>query len=303
MALITKPMLADPLEDMWDLKLPVLATPKLDGIRCLRLNGRTLSRKFLDIPNKHIQKVMSTLAVEELDGELVTLDEEGSIKSFNQIQGDVMREDGEPDFRYYVFDYVTTALDEPYFGRMIKLRDVELPSYCVKVLPAIISSTEQFGDFEEQCLAEGHEGIMVRSGTGPYKCGRSTVKQGYLLKVKRFKDSEAIVIGFEEQQSNQNEAEEDELGHTKRSKALAGMVNAGTLGKFLVQEAGDTPWQGEKFAIGTGENLTKELRQHIWDNRDKYIGKTVTYKYQPHGMLKLPRLPVWKGFRDVRDLS
>lgn len=303
MTLITKPMLADSLENMADLKLPVLASPKLDGIRCLRLNGKTLSRKFLEIPNKHIQKVMSSLAVEELDGELVTLNEDGTIKAFNQIQGDVMREEGEPSFQYHVFDYVSSSIAETYSARMANLGALLLPAFCVKVLPKLLTTSESFNEFEEECLAAGHEGMMIRSVDGPYKCGRATVKQGYLLKVKRFKDSEAIVIGFEEQQRNENVAEEDELGHTKRSKAMAGMVSAGTLGKFLVQEAGDTPWQGQKFAIGTGENLTKELRQHIWDNRDKYIGKTVTYKYQPHGMLNLPRLPIWKGFRSLLDMG
>jgi hypothetical protein len=115
-------------------------------------------------------------------------------------------------------------------------------------------------------------------------------------------DSEAVVIGFEEQMSNQNEAEKDAFGRTKRSKALEGMVPANTLGKFLVKEVGNTPWQGQEFAVGTGKGLTLKLRQEIWDNRVKYIGKTITYKYQPHGVLNLPRLPVWKGFRDLRDL-
>ena len=302
MSLIKKPMLADSLEDMSELKLPVLASPKLDGIRCLRLDGKTLSRKFLEIPNKYIQKVMSSLDVEELDGELITLNEDGSIKSFNEIQGDVMREEGEPSFQFHVFDYISTSLLESYAERMAKLEALSLPVYCVKLLPKLITTSDEFNKYEEECLAAGHEGVMIRNLTGPYKCGRSTVKQGYLLKVKRFKDSEAIVIGFEEQLRNENVAEEDELGHTKRSKAQAGLIPAGTLGKFLVQEVGITPWQGQKFAIGSGENLTKELRQQIWDNRDKYIGKTVTYKYQSHGVLNLPRLPIWKGFRDTKDM-
>lgn len=305
MSFVTKPMLADPLEDMADLRLPVLATPKIDGIRCLCTRGQILSRKFLPIPNKHIQKVMSTLGVEELDGELVTVNDDGSIKEFNQIQSEVMSEDGEPNFRYYVFDYISAeGLAEPYQKRMEKLERLTLnDAFVVKVLPTLLSDSASFNTFEESVLAAGSEGIMIRAPQSPYKCGRSTVKQGYLLKVKRFKDSEAVVVGFEEQLRNENEATVDELGHTKRSKANEGMVPAGTLGKFLVREVGDTHWQGKSFAVGSGENLTKELRQHIWDNRDKYIGKTITYKYQPFGIKDLPRLPIWKGFRDERDIS
>ena len=40
---ITKPMLAGKCEHPDALSFPVLATPKLDGIRCLKLNGRALT--------------------------------------------------------------------------------------------------------------------------------------------------------------------------------------------------------------------------------------------------------------------
>jgi DNA ligase-1 len=144
---------------------------------------------------------------------------------------------------------------------------------------------------------------MLRTPNSPYKQGRSTLKEGWLLKVKRFKDSEAEIIGFEEQMENTNEKTKDELGHSKRSSHKAGMVGKGTLGKFLVREIGSTPWFGREFAIGTGEGLTNELRQEIWDNRDKHLGKILTYKYQVHGIKELPRLPISKGFRDERDMS
>jgi DNA ligase-1 len=128
------------------------------------------------------------------------------------------------------------------------------------------------------------------------------VREGYLLKRKPFKDSEAIIVGFEEQMENANEAEQDAFGRTKRSKHLEGMIPKDTLGKFLVREIGETPWLDREFAIGTGEGLTQDLRKEIWDNQSKYLGKIVTYKYQPHGIKDLPRLPIWKGFRDKRDL-
>ena len=43
---------------------------------------------------------------------------------------------------------------------------------------------------------------------------------------KRFEDFEAQVTGFIEQMTNTNVAEKDELGHSKRSSAKAGMVGA-----------------------------------------------------------------------------
>jgi DNA ligase-1 len=294
LSIIKKPMLSEALDPNIGVQYPVLASPKLDGIRCLQLDGRTLSRKFLDIPNHHVRETMRGLP-EELDGELMV---EGA--SFNEVQSAIMSEGGKPDFRYHVFDYVSTSLTRTYAERIAELRDLVLPSFCIKVMPKLIMTSDELDAYEQECLDKGYEGIMVRAPNGPYKCGRATARQGYLLKVKRFSDSEAEVVGFEELMHNENEATKDELGHTKRSKALGGLVAAGTLGKLIVREIGNTPWKGSEFGIGTG--FDAQQRQQIWDNRASYLGKIVTYKYQPHGMKDLPRLPVWKGFRSLKDM-
>lgn len=152
MGIITKPMLAEPLDPAIGVKYPVLATPKLDGIRCLRLDNRTLSRKFLDIPNRHVQARMATLPINGLDGELIV---DGY--SFNQIQSAIMSEDGTPDFRYYVFDVVTNSLAEPYVDRMDRLKQLSLPDFCVKVLPKLIKDEQELNQFEEESLREGYE--------------------------------------------------------------------------------------------------------------------------------------------------
>lgn len=298
MSKIKEPMLAaDAGEDLNRLTYPLLASPKLDGIRCLRINDRTLSRKFLDIPNKHIQDVMSNL-MNGLDGELVIDGME-----FNDIQSAVMSADGEPNFKFYVFDYVESSLTEPYNTRMEKLKLLPLPEYCEKVLPIEVNSLEEVLEYKKKCLAEGYEGIMLRDPKGPYKCGRSTFNQGYLLKLKEFYDSEAEIIGFVEKMSNQNKAEVDELGKTKRSKAKAGLVPAGTLGKLRVREIGNTPWHGEEFSVGVLEGFDDAAKKAIWDNQAEYLGKILSYKYQKHGTKNLPRIPIGKGIRSPLDMS
>lgn len=306
--MITKPMLSGTLEDVSKLKFPVMASPKLDGIRCLMIDGKCVSRTFKPIPNNYIRTWMENHIGDGMDGELVSRNSDGTMRTFNEIQGDVMREEGEPNFQFEAFDCVTTSLTTGFKDRYEEL------SKKVKILNEIgndrislvdhvrINSIEELDAYEAKCLAEGHEGIMVRSLNGPYKCGRSTEKEGSLLKVKRFMDSEAEIIGFEEQLENTNEAEKDAFGRTKRSKAQDGMVGKATLGKFLVREVGFTHWNGAEFAIGTGEGLTQALRQQIWDEREKFLGKIVSYKYQSHGVKDLPRLPIWKGFRDKRDM-
>lgn len=313
--MITKPMLAATMENSKgelmtakNLTYPLGASIKLDGIRCLRVGGQTLSRSFKQIPNKYIQAQMASV-INGLDGELVTYNLDGSVRTFSEIQGDIMREDGKPNFRFEIFDYVKDSLSKPYSERiqdLIALSEVEkmlggigLPEFCKLILPTIINDEQELLAFETQALADGHEGIMTRSMKGHYKCGRATFKSQDLIKIKRFVDSEAIILGFEEKLHNANEAEVDELGHTKRSSAKSGLVPAGTLGTLLVRDAYD----GREFGIGTGKGLNDLLKKEIWDNQPRYLGKIVKYKYQEVGTKDNPRIPSFQGFRDPRDMS
>ena len=295
--MITKPMLAGIVTDFSKIKFPVLATPKIDGIRCLRVYGYSVSRTFKRIPNKHIQQQMQGLP-DGLDGELI-------IKGgFQKTTSGIMSRDGEPDFEYWVFDYVPLSYHLNFCGynaRMITLKSecltnaIYLPVFCKVLYPIELHSLSNLQQYEKMCLENGHEGIMIRQPNSPYKCGRSTEKEGYLLKIKRFEDAEAVITGFEEQMENCNELGKDELGHAKRSTNKDGKLGKNTLGSFIVK--GVKVFHGQEFRIGTGVGLTQELRREIWDNKHRYWGKLITYKYQPCGTLNLPRLPIFKGFR------
>jgi DNA ligase-1 len=289
---ITKPMLAETCKNFAALRFPLLATPKLDGIRCIVKDGKALSRKFKEIPNRYIQGLVSQLP-DGLDGELMLRDEKAT---FQAVSSAVMSEDGEPDFVYCVFDYCPSALTERYAARMELLRALDLPPFVMKILPATIANQKDLEHFEAACLSGGFEGVMVRDPHGPYKCGRSTEKEQWLLKIKRFNDAEAEVIGFEERLHNTNEATIDELGHTKRSSHKANLVGTRTLGSLQVRDLKT----GVAFSIGTG--FDDALRQEIWNRRDFYLGKLVKYKSQPTGVKEAPRFPVFLGFRDARDL-
>lgn len=298
--MVKKPMKGEQIDikDVGKLTYPLAASPKLDGIRCYHKDGKALTTSFKDLPNAWTNKHISAIPIQNLDGECLVKG------GFSDVQSAFMSEYGEPDFEYWVFDYVKDGnLEIPYMTRMEMLGALALPKFCKKVLPVICNTKEELEAFVEQCLLQGFEGVMVRSLLGPYKCGKATVKQGWLLKIKPMEDSEAQVIGFEEQMHNENEAELDNFGRTKRSKAQEGMVPANTLGKFVVIQTGDTPWKGQEFRIGTGKGLTQVLRKDIWDNQSKYMGKVITYCYQEIGTKDLPRLPIYKGFRDKRDIS
>ena len=115
-----------------------------------------------------------------------------------------------------------------------------------KILPVEIRDAVQLADFEEQCLSDGYEGVMVRTPDSPYKCGRSTEREGWLLKIKRFDDAEAVILETYEGMSNQNEAQRDAFGRTKRSSAQAGKIGRGELGGFVVR----IPETGVEFRLG-----------------------------------------------------
>jgi DNA ligase 1 len=280
-----QPMLASPIE-LNNVKYPVYCSPKYDGIRCVIRDGVALSRKLKQIPNVYISKMLS-MCEDNLDGELII-----PHANFNQIQSAVMSEDGEPEFEFHIFDVIST---KPYLERVEALKSMKLPKFCKKVLPHKFDNEEDMLEYERECVEDYEfEGIMIRSPNGPYKFGRSTAKQGYLLKLKRFTDAEATIVGFEEMMHNENEKTKDELGHAKRSHKKAGMVAAGVLGSFIV-EMND----GKQFKVSTG--MTAEDRANYWENRESMLGQLVKYKFQEAGAKNLPRFPVFLGIRHPDD--
>lgn len=283
-----RPMLASNVE-LKAVKYPVLCSPKFDGIRCVVRDGVALSRKLKPIPNKHVQTVLSTCPT-NLDGELIIPG-----KSFNQTQSAIMSEEGTPEFVYYVFDVIDTT--KPYDKRIEQLKEMKLCSQTKKVIPVVISNEEELKEYEREAVEDYEfEGIMIRSPSGPYKYGRSTAREGYLAKLKRFTDAEAKIVGYEELMHNTNEAEEDELGLTKRSHKKEGMVPAGTLGAWVVENE-----KGQRFKVATG--MTAADRAEYWAKKDSMIGQLVKYKFQESGAKDLPRFPVFLGIRSELDLD
>lgn len=299
--MITKPLLAATLEDILTLQFPLLGTPKLDGIRCLNIDGKAVSRKFIDIPNHHIRNWIEAHVPNGMDGEIII---PGA--TFNETQSAVMTEEGTPAFTYYIFDYVKDDINKPYSDRCNDLREwmlswdektVRSLVHISVLIPKLITSLEQLVLYEMDAVLDGYEGVMLRKPEGAYKCGRSTLKECILLKWKRMETAEAIVIGFVEQMGNQNEKGRDNLGNAKRSSKKANLVPKATLGCLLVRDV-DT---GRPFGVGTG--FSDELRKEIWNNQALYIDKKITYQFQPHGTKDKPRIPSFKGFRDERDIS
>lgn len=291
-------MLASPIEDTKTLKFPVLVSSKLDGVRATVQGGKLLSRNLKPIPNIQVQKKFASLP-EGLDGELIyglPTDDQ----CFSNTTSVVMSDDKPADkITFFVFDWFH---DAPYTRRLAMLHHIEkeLNKMGVSIVyHSTVNNEEELLEVEQISLTHGYEGVMVRSFDGPYKQGRSSLKQGWLLKLKRFQDGEAEILGFEEEQKNTNEATTNALGRTERSSAKVGLIGKGTLGKFEVIGI-SKPYTGVTFSVGGG--LTAEQRKDFWLRRKNLVGKIIKYKYFPTGSVEKPRFPTFLGFRDKRDM-
>lgn len=292
-----KVMLASAVTDYSKITWPKYASPKLDGVRAIVIDGVVYSRSGKPIRSKAVQKLFGDHRYNNLDGELIY----GSPTAedvFNKTTSFVMSENvpegmSEKEITYFTFDYVkdgATFVERRGCGPIPSPQEQR-----IDVGQVMLYSLEEMEDYEAQCLKEGYEGIMLRSVEGMYKHGRATEKSQDLLKVKRFVDYEVKVIGFEELLTNNNPAMTNELGYQERSSCKENLVGANTLGalRCVTQE-------GVEFNVGTGFDAA--TRKHIWDNRDKYVGKLAKIKSFPIGVKNAPRLPVFLGFRDEDDL-
>lgn len=305
-----KPMLADPIEpEKYPLRFPLLASPKIDGVRGAVRNGVCMSRSLKPIPCPDVQRVLGCGQYEGLDGELVV--GSPSAKGVMQATQALMRKTQKEqlDWTYFVFDK-TDMPNANYVHRMNALSELftAMPSHPrVKLLQQVLVHTQEELDMiESTALAAGFEGLMVRDPNGPYKYGRSTAREGILCKVKRFADAEAVIVGFEELMHNENEAEINELGRTKRSTNAAGLVPMGVLGAFrcrlMVPGSPDLFFtEVPEFGVGTG--ISAPQRAVWWQQRDRLLGKILKFRhFTASGAKEAPRFPVFVSFRSRLDL-
>lgn len=290
-----KPLLAHTIEDTSKVQYPVLVSVKLDGIRCLIIDGVAMTRSLKPIRNEYVQSALGREEYNGLDGELIV----GDIFAkdcYRVTNSGVMSKDGEPKFKYHVFD-ITHEPQTPFSGRhAMLLNRLSGSSYIVMVPHLVASNESELLEIEANVLEAGGEGVMVRSIDGKYKNGRSTTREGILGKLKRMESSEAEILEVIELQHNMNEAVTNALGHTERSTHKENKVRGGVMGALSVR----CIESGVVFQIGTG--FTAEDREFFWNNRDTVVGRLVTYNHFPVGRKDLPRHPSFKGFREHEDV-
>jgi len=297
-----KPMLAckaDPAK----LRFPLYVQPKLDGIRASVVNGRLVTRTLKAVPNRAIREALSDPCFEGLDGELIVGDPTAS-DCYRRTASFVMSESktGE-QWTYYVFDLHNHSgpFAERYLAlaqRWTGIPDGPLP---VQLVPTV--TVQDAGELEaaESTLVErGHEGAILRQPHARYKFGRASATKGELIKLKRFEDAEAEIIGVYEEQHNSNVAMTNALGRTERSTAKAGKIGKKTLGGFHVRDLES----GVEFKVGTGFSAIERATFWAnWHSGELSAGTIVKYKSFKIGVKDKPRHPVFLGFRHAEDMS
>ena len=285
-----------------DLNFPVLVTPKIDGVRAIKLDGKLVSRSLKQIPNIAIRTLMERILPEDgiFDGELsVDSDFQKTVSAVMSVNTVLPN-----NLKFYWFDWVQNSdFDMPYYLRVLAMHDyiknnkeLRKLKIIIPLIPAQVDNTKELSLFEEASIRKGYEGVVVRSYAGRYKCGRSTMREGIMIKIKRFEDFEATIIDTEELMHNLNEEQRDNFGRMQRSSAKGNKIKSGTLGAIVARAH-----NGNIFKIGTG--FSSQQRYELWSSSNDLIGKLVKYRCAGNSKDNVPKCAVFIGLRHADDIS
>jgi DNA ligase 1 len=270
-----KLMEAAEVKDFSDLpESSYLVSIKYDGIRAyvaLSPEGvpTVYSRTHKPIPSQQVQERFGRRELLGVEGELHIPNSD-----FSSIQSVVMAADGEDSqLVFRTFPWIQVYSQGIPFIRPIM--EQSIPTYAIPVQWA-------------QVLGESpsSEGLMFRSCTtknrsnSGTKEGRSTVKEGYLIKWKAKKSAEFKLVGIR-RLFNKDGVAQDCLGS-------------------LVLKTLD----GKEFKVGTGFTLQQRVdfwydlytKDHLGQFPTDQLVEVEFMDYYPSG---IPRQPVFKGFRDA----
>ncbi len=288
-----RPMLAVEAE-LDKVQFPMLASYKLDGIRCVITPDGPRTRSLKPVPNKHVMSMLETLPP-GLDGELVILDDAGNV-DFRATTSGIMAQRGEPTFKYLVFDDFTHH-QKSFFERHVPLTTTYgngAHPWVEAVRHWEMYNVNDVNVMFEKALNEGYEGLILRAANAPYKFNRSTLKEQGMLKVKPWADDECVIYDWVQKTRNDNEATTNELGRTERSSKKEGLTPIDEVGVLIGR---NERW--DRIEIGTG--MTQADRQEWFKNPP--LGQTVRFRYIKVGGYDKPRHASFAGFRHLDDIS
>lgn len=311
-----KPMLACDA-DLSKVRFPVYAQPKIDGVRAMNLDGGLTGRSLKPHGNKILTQLFSKPDFLGFDGEMAYGN--ATSPSLCRDTSSALSTIGgtESNITWWIFDYITKdTIDLLYWKRMQLFWDyyrnfLETSGISrIAVIPCrTINNMAELEQYEEDQLDKGYEGIILRDPDGKYKQGRSTAKEGGLLRVKRFIEEEAVVDEIVEGNKNNNEATVNELGHTARSSHKDNLEPNGMVGMMICHTIKDIEYRG-KILFKKGQRVDVSAgcmahfdRKRFFEHKHLLLGKTVKFKTFPIGVKDKPRMPTFQSVKISSDLS
>jgi DNA ligase-1 len=298
-----RPLLARAVGADEKLRYPLIASPKIDGVRCVVIGGVPTSRALIPLPNRNLASLLPWDELNGLDGELV-IGPPNAPDAYNRTTSAVMSHNASLDgLVFYVFDDFS-APSEPYFMRLMsaydRRHDGKTAMYAnIELLASHeCNARSEIDRWDDSYTSRGYEGLMLRDPMAAYKFGRTAKKGAELLKLKGWKDSEAVIIKVHPLMRNTNAQERNELGLAKRSTSQANLVPDSLVGSFDVRDV----HTGVEFNLGGGPWFTDQNRREAWAARDTLPGQLMKYKFQPSGTKDKPRFPGALGFRSPIDM-
>lgn len=163
---------------------------------------------------------------------------------------------------FHGFDYFdTNRPDLPFAERQRILKDKTKTVVDTFLVP----KKSEIQKYHKQFVEQGHEGIMIRESTSIYEIGK---RSNYLLKFKEFQTEEYEIVGAN-------------CGHGRDADAVVWVCKTANGHEFTVKPEG-----------------TIKERERYYKDREKYIGKQLTVRFQNLTALGVPRFPVGVVIRD-----
>lgn len=300
-----------------NVKFPCIVQPKIDGVHSLNRDGKCTGRSLKAHANPHTTVVFSQPEYHGFCGEKTQGTDPTRDSLCRDTSSVLGREYGEPEITWWLFDYVTnTIIDLGYRDRMQILLDVvvNLPDKLSKniriIKSKLVNNMEELLAFEDNCLNEGYEGIIIRDPEAKYKYGRCGKTHMGAWRVKRFIDAEILVDELEEGNTNNNEAKTNELGRTERSSHKENKTGNGTVGNMsgkLLKDVLDPQTgavilhKGDRVKVSQGK-MTAEQKKYYWEHQEELLEHVIKFKLFPKGTKDKPRFPTFDSIRNKNDL-
>lgn len=297
--------------DLAKVRFPCLVQPKVDGVRGINFTGKLTGRSLEAHANVQATAMFSAPQFLHLDGELAAGKpyEADLCRKTTSVMNRIA---GPATVRWFLFDCIADPT-KPYAERLatlVQLYTQLKPEHqrMVGLLPTFrCESLAQLQLIDDRFIDLGYEGTIIRDPWGLYKHGRSTAKEGGLLRLKQFIEAEAVVVELLEGEANTNEAQLDARGLTKRSTHKENMIKNGMVGSLLVRAVqdivhrGDVLFkQGQTFIVGAGR-MSHAERLHYWKHPELLVDQLIKFKTFPTGVKDKPRFPTFQTIRMKSD--